>query len=228
MSKRSWAVSMVLAAGLAATVEAAPAGFKAAGESAHFTFYTMGEAKVNAKANEQRLERIAHLLGLSSVPRAELYGYERAEDVAAVTGQYAGGVTYPALRQVHSTEGSLDHEMVHLVAAQLGSPGTFFQEGLAVALGDKGRLGGRKADDMARPLARRVLLRALLAGFAPQNHLEHYAVAGSFVAWLIQQHGIERLTAFFQTSSAATRDDAFRTAFGQTLDDAGVAWTAQL
>jgi hypothetical protein len=105
---------------------------------------------------------LAGLLGLSSVPHAELYRYERAEDVAAVTGQYVGGVTYPALRQVHSTEGSLNHEMVHLVAAQLGDPGTFFQEGLAVALGDRGRLGGRKAERCWRTSRPRITWRTSL------------------------------------------------------------------
>jgi len=147
MSKRSWAVAMVLAAGLTTTVEAAPAGFTAAGETAHLTFYSRGNVTVVAKGTEKRLQRIAQLLGQLVVSRADCYRYERAEDVAAVTGQYAGGVTYPALHQVHSTEASLDHELVHLVAAELGDPGSFFQEGLAVALGDRGRLGGRKADD---------------------------------------------------------------------------------
>ena len=53
-------------------------------------------------------------------------------------------------------------------------------------------------------------------------------MAGSFVAWLIQRHGIERVASFFRAFPGENRDDAFRTAFGQTLDDAGVAWTAQI
>jgi hypothetical protein len=48
------------------------------------------------------------------------------------------------------------------------------------------------------------------------------------VAWLIQQYGIDRVAAFFRACPGAARDDAFQTAFGQTLDEAGAAWTARL
>src|SRR6185295_7227116 len=107
-------------------------------------------------AVERELRAVARSLGASTLPRIQLFLYEHAADIAAATGVYAGGVTFPGLGQIHSTAYRLRHELVHAVAGGLGGdPGAFFQEGLAVAVGDGGRHNdGRRVDDVARASVR--------------------------------------------------------------------------
>ena len=105
------------------------------------------------------------------------------------------------LRQIHTVRDCHLHEIVHLVAAQIGDPGPFFQEGLAVALsGSKWRgqtLTGWPAPS-GRPCAGnppRPSLRALRAAASPTSA---YPLAGSFVAFLIKTHGVSRVGGFFR------------------------------
>ena len=95
--------------------------------------------------------------------QARLHAHQSAvvqhlpQELAAFAGPYAAGVTYPTRRQIHSTRSSHLHEIVHLVAAQLGDPGPFFHEGLAIAIAEPGR--GRDArrlmpPSLARPTSR--------------------------------------------------------------------------
>ena len=205
-------------------------GFELAGESAHFAFYSRpgSRSSVEATSTERKIARIADSLGVSDVPRSDFYCYESAGDVAAVTGLYAGGVTYPALGQIHSTDGARDHEIVHRVAFLLGNPGPFFQEGLAVALGDAGKWQGKSVDRVAKDLTRGATLPALIAGFDSSDPRMGYAVAGSFMRWLIKRHGLARVATFFRECHNGPAAAAFDTVFGIDLARAGATWVSEL
>src|SRR4029077_1752197 len=112
-----------------------PLGFRLAAQSPHFLFYSRNGEPIDVHEVETSLGRVQILLGQTLPGRAEYYRYGTPQEVAANVGEYASGVTFGGLRQIHTTRKCHLHEIVHLVAAQLGDPGPFFNEGLAIALG---------------------------------------------------------------------------------------------
>src|SRR4051812_15057114 len=121
MSKAARTIQVAVMMGLVASNAAAAAvpGFTLAAQTTHFSFYSRG-AKVDAQKSERFLASIEKELGATFDGRAEYYRYERPEDIAAATGAYASGVTYAKERQIHSTQTFHAHEIVHLIAGQLG------------------------------------------------------------------------------------------------------------
>ena len=222
----AWAVAAVLSA-TAGEAGSLP-GFVLRAQTEHFSFYGRGQAKVDAEKSERYLAEVQRLLGQRVAGRAEYYRYETPQELAAGTGTYAEGVTFARAGQIHSTQDFHAHEIVHLVAGQMGNPGAFFQEGLAVALGNGGRWRGKDVHSVARPVARRAKLSVLVSTFARQDAETAYAVAGSFVSALIERHGIARVSEFFRACSGGNTADAFARAFGSSLDEAGEAWAASL
>ena len=213
-------VAVVLGSGL--TAQALPA-FTLAAQTPRVSFYSRGQ-KVDVAKIEASLTRIEGALGTRLAGHASYYRYGSAQEVAAGTGYYADGVTFAG--QVHTTSACQDHELVHLVAAQMGNPGRFFQEGLAVALGDEAggqRRAAKKALSGGEPVTRWV------SGFDGQDPVAAYAVAGTFVRHLIETQGMEKVRALFRASrSDADVSRAFAATYGQGLDEALSAWRADL
>ncbi|HEY2944883.1 MAG TPA: hypothetical protein VGN09_20785 [Vicinamibacteria bacterium] len=187
-------------------------------------------APVQVERTERYLSRLEALLGERGPARVEYFRYETTDEVGRATGIRALGVTFVKMGQIHSTLAFHPHELVHVVAGPMGDPGTFFQEGLAVALGDEGRWNGRAVDAMAKRVVRGGELSRLVDAFDSIDPDVAYPAAGSFVASLIRGHGIASVAAFFRAchGSVASRDRAFEASFGLTLDQALVAWAARL
>src|SRR5262245_49841562 len=141
-------------------------GFALTAQTPHFSFYSRDRQKVDAEKSERYLEQVEQLLGEQVHGRAEYYRYGTAQELAAGTGTYASGVTFAHAAQIHSTREFHAHEIVHLVAGQMGDPGTFFQEGLAVVLGNQARWQGVDVDRLARKAAKGASLPSLVAGFS--------------------------------------------------------------
>jgi hypothetical protein len=213
---------LVAAAGFSAPLP----GFVLAGQTAHFSFYSRGE-KVDMPKVEKRVAELEKLFGQTLTGRADYYRYATAQEVAAGTGYYAAGVTLSAANEIHSTEPCHDHELVHLVTNRLGNPGAFFQEGLAVAVGNRGEWQGRSADKTAK--ANPVSVPELVAGFDRYEPSAAYAVAGSFVGYLVRTHGIEQVTKFFRTCGPKVNTSAaFASTFGGTLETVSADWRKSL
>src|SRR5687768_1161214 len=213
-----------VAAVLSATqVQAALPGFTLAARTPRVSFYSRGQ-KVDVAKVEASLTRIESELGTRLAGHASYYRYGTAQEVAAGTGYYAAGVTFAG--QVHSTSECHDHELVHLVATQMGDPGRFFNEGLAVALGDSSR-GLRRTAKKA--LAGGQPVASWVAAFDAQDPHAAYAVAGSFVRHLIDTHGMEKVRILFR-ASRSERDlpRVFAATYGTGLDEALAAWHASL
>jgi hypothetical protein len=222
---------MAAAAGLvlsAASTQAAPLGFALKAETPHFSFYARDNQKVDAARSEAYLHKVEQMLGARFEGHAEYFRYSTPEQLAARTGTYGAGVTLAAENQIHSTRGFHAHEIVHLVAAQLGNPGTFFQEGLAVALGNEAKWNGKPVDALAKDSARRVRLSQLLAAFETMDPQAAYPLAGSFVASLIKAHGMAKVVEFFRACNGRNTDAAFAQTFGESLDQAGESWARNL
>ena len=204
-------------------------GFVLKAQTEHFSFYSRSaRAKIDAEKSERYLARVQAQLGHRVSGRAEYYRYDTPQEIAAGTGTWAEGVTFARAGQIHSTQEFHAHEIVHLVAGQMGNPGAFFHEGLAVALGNEGRWRGKDVDDVARATARKMPIATLVASFAQLEADVAYPVAGSFVAALIRVHGLEKVAAFFRACDGRNTGDAFARTFGQSLQAAGAAWAAAL
>ena len=201
-------------------------GFRLAAQTPHFLFYSRNGESIDVHEVERSLWKIQRLLGQELPGPAEYYRYGTPQEVAADLGEYASGVTLGRLRQIHMVRECPLHEIVHLVAAQLGDPGPFFQEGLAVALsGSKWR--GQALSRVRLPAAlRRQDVSVLAARFESMDPETAYPIAGSFVAFLIKTYGVSRMAEFFRASgdSGSPPDVAFRSTFGESLDQAGTAW----
>jgi hypothetical protein len=205
-------------------------GFTLTAQTDRFIFYSRDAQKVNVEKTEKYLVELEGLLGHKMTGKATYYRYGTPEEIAAGTGTYAAGVTLPHTGEIHSTRDFHAHELVHLVAGQIGDPGTFFQEGLAVALGNEGRWEGKNVDALAKGRVKGTTIAKLIAEFDRLDPVVSYPIAGSFVARLIKTHGIARVSEFFKACGAAgkNRQAAFAKTFGQTLDEAGAEWTAAL
>lgn len=223
MKTKIAALATVIAAAATSAQAAALPGFSLAADTARVAFYTRGE-KVDVKGVQASLRRIESELGQALRAKASYYRYGSPQELAAGTGFYASGVTFPG--QVHSTEANHEHELVHLVAAELGQPGRFFHEGLAVAMSGERTLGKRQ---VKAAVERGGSLTAWVRGFERHDQQVAYAVAGSFVQYLIKTHGLGRVAAFFRSCGpAADPQAAFAATFGSSIDQAGAAWLSTL
>ena len=225
-------MTILIASAMQTSTPSAPAGFGVAAETRNFVFYAREGAKVDAGKSQRFLDETAKQLGVEINDRRAYYRYAWAEEVAFALGSVAAGASgaYMANGDVHSSRPFDAHEIVHRAAYQLGNPGPMFQEGLAVELGDNGRYGNAKVDDIAKSLAGRVAFRTLADRFASLAPEVRYPLAGSFVRFLVRRHGLAKVSEFFRSCGdrPAARDAQFAKAFGQSLDEAGALWQSSL
>jgi hypothetical protein len=205
-------------------------GFQLVGQSEHFAFYARHGRKTETKANERFLTKTALLLDQSAEGQSAYYLHDDAEEVGAATGVYSSGMTELTSGEIHSTQAYHPHEIVHRIAAELGDPGSFFHEGLAVALGDEGKQGGVSVDVLARAAVLRYKVREAVDGFTKIEPRAAYAMAGSFVAYLIRRHGVATVAQFFRgcRPQVVVRDRHFQEVFGLRVDEAAAAWEQEL
>ena len=235
MSARTQTAATLALGILASTaLYAAPLpGFALTAQTEHFSFYTRSKQAVEAQKTEQYVAKVEELLGERLSGRADYYRYGSAEEIQFATGQYSAGLTYATSGpgQIHSMKAFHPHEIVHLVAERLGNPGTFFHEGLAVAIGDEGRWAGKSVNAIAKDLVKAGKLTsvsALVNQFDRMDPQSAYPVAGSFVAFLIKTQGIAKTAQFFRACSGGNTATAFQHTFGLSMDEAGAGWVATL
>lgn len=220
-------VGMLMAGAAAA---APPVGFEPTAQTPRFKFFSRGQDAGDAQKVEKFMVSLEQTLGQQFSGQAQYYRYERPEDIAATTGSYVSGLTYAGTREIHTTQAFHAHEVVHLLASQIGDPGPFFREGLAVALGDEGKWQGKSVDRLAKDYARGLTLRALVLGFAAMDAQRAYPLAGSFVAHLIKRHGVQKVKELFASAPRLRGDETvkFASVFGQSLEEAEVDWRRSL
>ena len=221
----------LLAAAMPASPVAAPEGFSLVAETRNFSFFTRGALKVEAEKTQKFFDETSRKLGVQVAGKASYFRYSWPEELAFVVGGAAAGATgaYMASGDVHSTKGFDAHEIVHRAAFQLGNPGSLFQEGLAVELGDGGRFNDAKVDDIARGLVGRVEFKTLVERFTSLAPEVRYPLAGSFVRSLIRRHGLAKVVEFFRScADEPARDTQFAQVMGTSLQDEGREWIAGL
>ena len=214
-------------------------------ESAHYVYLHAPDDAVNSVLQEQYHEWLVDQLDVVPDERLEYRKYRDRAHMRAVTGRNTNGFAEPGTVRFHTIWPFDNHESVHsLVTLYLGHPPALFNEGIAVAhqalfSGNEFvlRWNGRHPDDIAAEQLRAGQLPTLdqvieSPRFFDFNESVMYPVAGSFVRYLIDQHGLARLKTYFGNSafshSAAQTRAAFLAAYGITVDDAWTAWRTWL
>ncbi len=204
-------------------------------ETQHFIFLAARKGdhtlKVDPRASERVLGDLSRTLGVTVPGKTTYVRLEYPEEVAFLAGfpsLWSSGVADVRSRTIHSTLPCHPHEIVHIVSAQLGQPGAFFSEGLAVALGDKGRIQGRDVDALARHYLRRVPVQSVIAAFHDVDAFAAYSIAGSFMRHLVRERGVALVARFFRNTRNANAPEAFRATFGEPLGSAIAEWQASL
>lgn len=224
-------IAVVGMAMVASRLEASSVGgFALVAQTENFSFYARDGRKPDAARCQSFLVETAKSLGASVEGRSAYYLYRHPEEIAASTGRRDTGITERATGQIHSIREFHAHEIVHRVSSVLGDPGSFFNEGLAVALGNEGQWQGAPVDKLAKTVLRTQTFRGLLDGFDKIDPDQSYPAAGSFVGWLIKTHGLPKLSEFLKAcgKTGFPRDMKFREIYGMGLDDAAAAWANSL
>lgn len=195
-----------------------------------FVLYECDE-KVSAadvKKAESFLAETEQALG-ASVAKVEYHKVALPEQIDALTGMYGVGVTIPKTGRIYSTRTFHAHELVHRVAIELGDPGRFFHEGLAVALAPEKGWSRKDVTKAAKAALAQRPIAAYVKSFERMDQGEAYAVAGAFVSDLIAKHGVARVAELFRRAGQSKNaDGAFVATFGTTLEAATTAWAQAL
>jgi hypothetical protein len=226
------ALAVLFTAGVAWSDAATQPVFKRVAQTRHARYYATHGQKVDARRSEAFLARLFSLFGGAPQGwRLEYYRHASVADLSAQVGFAAYGVTDVGALRIDSVRDYHAHELVHAVAGRLGQPPVLFTEGLAVALTAEGRWRSRDVDAVSREyLAAHGSLERLLKTFAEQDPDRDYAVAGSFVAFLLDRDGIEPMIAFLVGCGPdqGRYEQALRTAYGRGLADLEYEWHRRL
>ncbi|MBN2369469.1 MAG: hypothetical protein JXO72_03195 [Vicinamibacteria bacterium] len=213
-------------------VPAPIAGFELVAETEHFAYYSRSNRrlKIDARRCERFLQETARLLGVTLEDyRWSYYRHSHPVEVAFHAGPFASvstGITDPAAAEVHSVLAFHPHELVHVVSVQLGDPGRFFHEGLAVVLGDKAKFQGRCVHALAKQYVSSVDPLDLIRDFENADPATAYSVAGSFVDYIIKKYGIKKISDYFKACRPVHVDRiaAFEQVFGDALPRVVEQW----
>ncbi len=213
-------------------VQAAPATApQLVARTSRASYYSLGRARVDVRRSEQYLARLEALFGRAPEGwRVEIVVHPASTTLRSSEGAAASGITDLVSRRIDSVRAFHPHELVHAAAGRIGMPPAFFAEGLAVALSSGGRWHGRDVDAVALgAIVAGVRLEPLFDRFGADPELD-YALAGSFVAFLLDTHGIETMVEFLERCgpSPAAFEQSFRAAYGRTVANASLAWEARL
>lgn len=225
-------IALVLGGVASASAGGAQPAFERVAETADARYYSRPGLKVDVRRSEVFLDRLFALLGVASGERrVEYYRHSSVEDLQREVGIAAYGVTNLDTLRVDSVRDYHPHELVHAVAGRLGRPPLLFTEGLAVALTSEGQWRGRGIEDIALAYVRTNRgIDPLLRDFGAEDPDRDYALAASFVAFLIDRDGIDPFVAFLRGCGDAPEsyERAFVQAYGRGVRVLGVEWEVAL
>ncbi len=193
--------------------------------------YVLTEApnlRIDPKRCDAFLESIEQKLG-ARAPRYAYYRVRSIQDITVYSGEYAQGVTRSWTGEIWSMEACQEHEIVHLVAHQLGNPGRFWNEGLAMALGNtfnesRGKSLARRVDSLFGIMVR-LFSWWVSDGARNDQAIRRYEMAGSFMRHLIARHGMAKVVEYFRACPVPDIDGtAFRRVFGRTVQEESELW----
>ncbi len=202
----------------------------------HVTMYYSAETCSEAEAqeiideHEFQISQLLEELGLSSAERIESYVYPSAASKKKLMGAGATNIAKPWTMQIHVTQqtldGSLKHELAHVLLGEFGMPviranlNTALVEGLAMAL--EWNWGNRTLHQHAAALFRFGVLPDVASvmetsGFVAQSSSTGYVIAGSFCRFLIDRYGMRLML-------QAYRGRPFAEVYGKETDELVREW----
>jgi hypothetical protein len=186
-------------------------------------------------------------LGVHVLPKIEYFKYRSRQDMGDHTGRYnTNGFAEPSRFEIHTLWPTDNHEVVHIYTALVGRPSDFFNEGIAVALQTnppeanfESVFNGQAVHDACRQYLQFGTLVLPLDRVVTTNDFRgisddvlSYREAGSFMRFVMDTYGTDRLLDFFRASarddSLTTIKQRFASSMGVSLDVAETAWKAML
>lgn len=217
--------------------------------SAHFVYHwSPGDEPPDSAYQERHLAWLTAGLGVEPSGPLEYFKYRDSEQLAELTGHTRGtGFAEDGGYRFHTIWAKDNHEYVHaLITAEVGTPPALFNEGVAVAHHGASFSGELDGDPLWNGLPVRGQVRSLRdAGGVPslnallENGAFHgvdagvsYPVAGSFVRYLIDVYGPDRLVSLLAScprdASASTVRATVLEAYDMEIDTLWAEWLAWL
>jgi hypothetical protein len=242
------AASMAAGCGGSSPSSPSKAPLPVAAETDHYVFHAAAGDRIDTAWQEAYPQWAVGRLGVQTGRKIGYYKYTSRQDMGDHTGSYnTNGYADIATFAIHTLFSTDNHEVVHLFMSLIGDPTALFAEGIAVAFQTDpvaGSFESRYAGEEVHASARRYLLAGQLvlpldriiesSGFrAIADTTLAYREAGSFVRFLIDRYGLEKVLAFFRSGgsysdTAAAVKARFRPALGVTLEEAEAAWLEML
>jgi tetratricopeptide (TPR) repeat protein len=181
--------------------------------------------------HEFRLRQVMSAFALQEQERIASYVYPSAAVKMRLIGAGNTNIAKPWSNAVHitqgSVEGTLKHEIVHVVAGRFGVPvirastSTGLVEGVAVAV--EWVWGTRTPHEYAAGLVRAGLAPPLgsilsFTGFASHTSSLSYVLAGSFCRYMIDRFGVRKMVQVYRTTD-------YERVYGRSLDLLIADWT---
>jgi len=199
------------------------------------------EARALLEAHRFRLDQIEARLGQRFPRRITSYVYGTAAQKRLLMGAGQVYIAKPWLDEIHLNRVGFDHpvirhELAHVVLGIFAGPPLHIPtsacvipqmalvEGAAEAFEwDTGQLSPHEWSAAMRAAKRAPDLRTLLgpSGFYNQGSDTAYTLSGSFVRWIIDSYGIDKLKAIY-------REGDFASVLGVPLDTLVTSWEAYL
>ena len=189
---------------------------------------------------EYQYDHATAALALAQSGPITLFLYNSGAEVTPSLGAGRSGVAFPQTGAVHAVcfaplddnlRGLLAHEANHVIVKRaLGTPGTsFMNEGLASALVSERVFGPTALHAWARTRRAQLPSIATLADDAQWSSSSElgYKTSASFLAWLLETQGRERLRQVYHASSKEI-GDRVRAVYGVTLEQLEAQWLAFL
>ncbi len=200
-----------------------------------------GEARHLLEAHRFRLDQIEARLGQRFPRRITSYVYATAAQKRLLMGAGQVYIAKPWLDEIHLNRVAFDHpvirhELAHVVLGIYADPPLHIPtsscvlpqmalvEGAAEAFEwDTGQLSPHEWSAAMRAAKKAPDLRTLLGpgGFYNQGSDTAYTLTGSFVRWVLDRYGIDKLQTIY-------RDGDFAAALGVPLESLVSAWEAYL
>jgi hypothetical protein len=215
-------------------------------ESAHYVYHFAPGDRVDADWQENYHRWLTEALRTDSPQKLQYFKYRDRAHLRLITGRDTNGYADTSGNLVfHTIWSAENHENVHaLVLNRMGFPPALFTEGIAVAHSVDLAMGwldphwrGEAVHSIAARYRRNGQIPSLdqlleSNAFRQRGDEITYPIAGSFVRFMIDSHGLVPLKALF----AASRYDApgadirqqFFTAYGTSVDTVWAEWLAFL
>ena len=216
-------------------------------ESQHFKYFLSEFDQIDTTWQETYYTWLIDTLNVSLNQKLVYHKYENRQHLKEITGRNTNGFAEVGTYDFHTIWPVDNHESVHnIVTLIIGHPPALFNEGIAVAhqaiysaYPDKPFIPGWNGQDFDQ-LSKEYLadsfptLDELIESksFFKFDTNKTYPVAGSFVRYLIDKHGLEKMKAFISKSEFNAKKASTKAHFSDTYDmsinDAWDEWKTHL